>query len=491
VRRRRHVEDWEQLRPTVARQHHPYPHSAARFEEVESDDEEEDGDDDDEDEEDEGVLLDPNGYRDGPRYVSDELYFTGYDLGQDRPHRHQHHLQYPLEQPLYDPTAYGEYYDSEEDTRPHRLSKPPRTGAAYQITVREKEDALIASAMSRIGRARAKGKTNVHLSPDEMEALERRRGGQPPTTNPSQSLVSPPATPVSTKKAAAHKSSSGSRSGSATNLNQKASSSSTKKKGSSGTSSPAKSNSKAKMDRKPLPPSSTSTSVAEHALPYPPGIGSPGIMVPGPNGVPVFAPIVNYTATPPSPEYVRGSRRGESPRSGGGPGAYFPASLRRPASSSSARSLPDEVDWLPPPSLSSSSSSPKTATGGRRNRSFSNAPAPGAVLPAAQGGGGARRNVSAPMGADVRYAGLPWVRRPGVGYMAGSDPTLVGGRLEHRVGSSASAGSSSSGGEGEDQGVQVEVVVQDGGDGGYVVNRVPVETKGGGDGGGRRKKGRK
>ncbi|KXL48651.1 MAG: hypothetical protein FE78DRAFT_29020 [Acidomyces sp. 'richmondensis'] len=490
-----YVEDWEQLRPATTRQYRPYPHPAARFEEVDSEDGEA-AEEAEDDEDDEGVLLDPNSYRDGPRFVSDELYFTGYDLGQDRPHRAPYQPQHARQQQMYDSTPYDEYYGSEEDATPSPLSNRTRGGATYRLAVREKEDALIASAMSRITRARAKGKTNVHLSPDEMEALERRQGGQLPTTsNPSQTLVSPPATPASTKKATTQKFRSGSRSGSATNLNQKVSSSSSstsssaKKKGSNGTSSPAKSNSKAKIDRKSLPPPSTSTSAAEHALPYPPGTGPPGIMVPGPNGVPVFAPIVNYT-TPPSPEYVRGgSRRGESPRSagGGGGGAYFPAPLRRPNSSGSARSLPDEVDWLPP----SSSSSPLKMRGGRRNRSFSNAPAPGGVLPAAQGGAGARRNVSAPVAADVRYASLPRSRRSGAIYAGFSDPTMVGGRLEQCSGGSGSAGSSSSGGEGEDEGVQVEVVVQGVGDGGYVVNRVPLDGKVGGEGSGKKKRGKK
>lgn len=383
---------------------------------------------------------------------------------------------------------YADDYDSEEEALRRR-------GALYQVAVREKEESLLQSALERIARARAKGKTNVNLSAEEMEALERRRGQPPePSVLPTQALASPPATPAKTPKGKA-----GSRTSSSTSLTSQK----TRKRGNtsslfSGQSSPspAKSNSKAKVERKPS---------AELALPYPSGSGPPGIMVPGPNGVPVFAPIVNYA--PPSPELARAqpgstrtrsrstskhSRRESTPPERPDPYAqyppryYHPSAGARPESSGSNRSMPDDIDWYPPPP------SP-------RNRSASNAhqyaayrggpddydvPPP---LPAAQG----RRNVSGP--ADVRYASLrrvppsssPLAPRPAMQH-ASSDPA-GGARKLSSLGQELERTSSSSS---DDQGVQVSIVPDAGG--GYSINRAPagpVVVAAGNEG--RRRKGRR
>jgi PRA1 family protein 1 len=82
--RRRHMQDWELRDP--------------RFEEIESED----------DGYGQGVILDPNTYaaRDARArgFVSDELYFDGYDLGQDRVSRRG----------LYDQARYEDDFDSDE-----------------------------------------------------------------------------------------------------------------------------------------------------------------------------------------------------------------------------------------------------------------------------------------------------------------------------------------------------------------------------------------
>jgi hypothetical protein len=354
----------------------------------------------------------------------------------------------------------------------HELEYRGQRGMAFQAAVREKEEALIQSALGRIARARAKGKTNVNLSEEEMEALQRRNNQQP---EPAPALASPPPTPA--KNAKGTKTSS--RSSSSTNLAAQK----TRKRNSSGlfgngSSSPAKSNSKAKVNRKP-----SAEQQAPQIPPYPPG--PPGILVPGPDGVPVYAPI-GYG--PPSPEFRRQQSGGSQPGSRSAskhrrrestppertdpyaqyPMRYYPPPSMRPPSSGSNRSLPDDVDWYPP--------APRT-------RSSSNAQYAGyatdhdvpLALPAAQ----SRRNVSGP--ADMRYsslrrvpAGSPLAARPGPGYPSYSDPAITGGKrsgLSRQVGDESSSESSSSSGE-DDEGVQVEIMPDDAG--GYTFSRTAI-----------------
>ena len=65
--------------------------------------------------------------------------------------------------------AYGEDYDPEDDdTR----------GAEWQLAMREKEEELAERALRRIRRARMRGDSNVDLSREELDALERRRHRQ-------------------------------------------------------------------------------------------------------------------------------------------------------------------------------------------------------------------------------------------------------------------------------------------------------------------------
>ena len=468
--RRRHyqVDDWE-LRQQAARYGDP------RLEELISDDDEEGMG--------QGVALDPNGYalRDARRqhsaFAGDELHFNGYDIGQDRQRR----------RPVYD---YANGYDSEEEA--YR-----RKEAAYQVAEREKNDILIQSALERIAKARTKGKTNVNLSLEEMEALERRRGQPPELPIPPVPLASPPATPARTPKGKV-----GSRTSSSTSLvSQK-----TRKRGNtsslfSGQSSPspAKSNSKAQVERKP--------STEHQNLPYSPGSGPPGIMVPGPNGVPVFAPLVNYP--PSTPEFTRAQPVGTTPRSRStskhsrhdstpperpDPFAQYPAryyqtaaGMRPESSSTNNRAPAEDETWYPPQPHS-------------RNRSASNAhyaayARPGATddydmapsLPAVHG---QRRNVSGP--ADVRYSNLrrvppsssPLAPRPGAQH-ASSDPAVSQGRKYSSLGNELERSSS---GSSEDQGVQVNIVADDHGKG-YSINRATAGAAAVGGGEERRRRG--
>ncbi|TKA27762.1 hypothetical protein B0A50_04863 [Salinomyces thailandicus] len=287
--------DWE-LREYAARY-------GARLEEVDS--------------EDEGFLLHGNGYTRDRRGAGDELHFTGYDLGQDRQRRRQ----------VYD---YQDDFDSEEDYR-RRARITPRVDPREQV--------LVDRALERMTKARQKGKTSISLSVEEMEALERRRGGQPPepTALPAHpALASPPATPARTPKGKVS-----SRSNSSTSLaSQKPRKRSTSLFGGQSSPSPAKSNSKAKVARKP------SAEQQRPPLPYPEGgspTGPPGIMVPGPDGKLVFAPLVNY-----SPNYPRAPGPTSSPNSPSSPKASSRSRRRRDSTTAEQRQWGESY---PPPTV--------------------------------------------------------------------------------------------------------------------------------------------
>ncbi|KAK3641374.1 Prenylated Rab acceptor 1 [Elasticomyces elasticus] len=436
--RRRQIppDDWE------LRQQQEYAlRYGERFEEVSEDEDE--------------VLLDANGYVLQERaFKGDELHFDGYDLGLARQDRQRRRRVYDYED--------EQDFDSEEEKHYRRLS----------AAARKQDEDLVQSALARIAAARAKGKRNVDLTTEEMEALERRREGPLPErrTPPPTSMVTVPipALPVTPAKTPA-KGKVGSRTNSSTSLVGQ-----TRKKGGKVPSaSPAKSNSKAKVERK-------ASMDAKSPYSFSPG-GTPGIMVPGPNGVPVFAPLVNYPPPPASPELARAavrsrssskhSRRDSTPPERPDPYVQYPTPYYmpqhqyqrgqvRPESSGSNRSVPeDEGGWY----------GPTTPLPKARNRSVSNAqytpyrrssnddydgPSP-TTSPAAQG----RRNVSGPpasAGQDVRYASLrrvppgssPLAPRPGPGQHAVSDPAVFGsGRKGSGLGRGEMGRSGSSGSE--------------------------------------------
>lgn len=447
------------LRPQDWELREPARHYGERFEDLESD--EDDG---------QGVYLDPNGYayRGGdPRqraYAGDELYFTGHDLGQRR-------------RESYPNNAYYGEGESEED-------------AIYQQqTYNGRDEALAQAAYERIAKARASGQTNINLSVDEMEAIERRRTVQQlaPVQPPPLQIASPPATPVKTPKG---------KSGSSRN-NSSVSLSSTKGKkkgsglfGSSGPSTPpSKSKSKSKSSRK-------MSISSDQAAPFtPPPLPPPqGYMIPGPNGMPMYAQAVPYYP-PPSPELARAqqqaaaastrdrsrstskhNRRGSTPPEpvfAPYPTRFYPGSPAnlRPGSSSSNRSFHDDppADWYPPPP-------PQPAPG--RSRAGSNAAHAqyrmhpddyaGPPMPAAHGsgrrsmggsGGAGGAGLGSPSMADVNYSSLRRVP-PGSSPLASqhyyADPAAAsrkGSGLSQEVDSGSSG--SGSGSSSEDQGVQV------------------------------------
>ncbi|RBR12871.1 hypothetical protein FVER53590_05129 [Fusarium verticillioides] len=94
------------------------------------------------------------------RFASDSLRFTGIDLGN-------------RERGL---VRRGDYQDS-EDSEDDSESSEDEEFEQYlaELAVHDREEALVQSAMHRIERAKAKGRTDVDLNEEEMGALERRR----------------------------------------------------------------------------------------------------------------------------------------------------------------------------------------------------------------------------------------------------------------------------------------------------------------------------
>jgi hypothetical protein len=343
---------------------------------------------------------------------------------------------------------------------------------------------LAQSAYERIAKARAQGQTNISLTVDEMEALERRRGVQQPAPvqPPPLQIASPPATPVKTPKGK-----SSSRNNSSVSLtSQKGKKKSNSLFGSS--TPPAKSKSK----------SSRKMSVSsDQSAPFPPVAPPPGYALAGPNGMPMPMPMPMYAPMPyyppPSPELARAQATRDRSRSTSKhnrrastppeavyaqypPRFYQPPPGMRPGSSSSNRSFQDEADWYahaaPPPQPTS------------RSRASSNAQYrmpddyAGQPMPAAQG----RRSMSGNGPVDVNYSSLrrippgssPLAARPVPYPMHYSDPAVVG-RKASGLSQEVDSGSTTSGSSSDDQGVEVEVLPDARGNG-YTVGKTSTKA---------------
>ncbi|KAH8675924.1 hypothetical protein BX600DRAFT_508116 [Xylariales sp. PMI_506] len=97
------------------------------------------------------------------RFISDNLQFTGIDLGDVRRSRRRAYAYHPSGDEVED--------DSTEETE--ESSEEESEGGTGDSD--EKEDALVQSALSRIRRAQERGKQEVKLNRKELAALERRR----------------------------------------------------------------------------------------------------------------------------------------------------------------------------------------------------------------------------------------------------------------------------------------------------------------------------
>jgi len=96
---------------------------------------------------------------DKKRFASDPLHFTGIDMSSTASRARRSYS--------YDDSENSSDSDSE-------LSEFDGTNA-LQVALRDKEEALVQSALARIRRAQAKGKQEVKLNQDELDALEKRR----------------------------------------------------------------------------------------------------------------------------------------------------------------------------------------------------------------------------------------------------------------------------------------------------------------------------
>ncbi len=283
-----------------------------RFEEVESDD----GDG-------QGVGLDPRVVQ--RHFASDELRFTGAGLGLPSEHRKS-----------YD---YGDDSDFSDDDLQDVMDH--NDGAAMQVALRDKEELLVRKAMERIRRAQMLGKTNVKLTQPELDALERKRLR---ATDAGKFKGRPSALP-----------SGGS--------NDRRSSKGGRALGSRPTAPPEPNMRKSRASlagyEKDSPPLSSE-------------VVPPGFLIPGPDGVQMYAPLGYYDSpialssrslsrpgsrsisshdqqqyqhTSPVPQYQhhhQQQRYFSVPENG-------PSAVRPPSSSSrgSPRPLPDDPNWIP------------------------------------------------------------------------------------------------------------------------------------------------
>ena len=93
------------------------------------------------------------------RFVSDSLRFTGVDLSTKQGARRGY--------------KFDDSGSDSDGSRSH--SDDDEYMSERQIALRDKEEALVQSALARIRRAQERGKKEVKLNPEEVEALERRR----------------------------------------------------------------------------------------------------------------------------------------------------------------------------------------------------------------------------------------------------------------------------------------------------------------------------
>lgn len=354
------------------------------------------------------------------RFSSDPLHFTGVDLASASRARRSY--------------AFGNSDDSSEDSEESEVEGTD----ALQIALRDKEEALVQSALARIRRAQEKGKREVKLNQDELDALENRRK----------------------------------------RMQAAATTKARKESGSSGGSDREK---RRRSDRISVPiavaaaepisrPSSRKgkgkSRRSEEAPPTP--ANPPGMLVPGPDG-PVYAPLGSYPSQLPNRNSINRPRSATTQQMRGSPVPYFnlqQGSNRhfsegmRPASSSSSssrRPLPDEADWQPTNSRRSSASSQGFVVDPFDYQVSSNTPPPIPQQYLQSQPGLGRRNVSGP--ADVTYSSVRRSPPYATASRAPSDPTLRNRRSREVSGSFDS--SSEEEDESDDLGNGVQVFVEE------------------------------
>ncbi|KAF4627675.1 hypothetical protein G7Y89_g10483 [Cudoniella acicularis] len=318
------------------------------------------------------------------RFASDPLHFTGIDLAPARARR-----------------SYA-FDDGDGDSSDDSDASEESGSSVRQIALRDKEEALVQSALGRIRRAQEKGKQEVKLNQDELDALEKRRRRMQA---------------AATTKARKGSDSSGSGS--------------------------EKKRRKERTITIPIAPAESigrnkgkSTRVEESR---PPATSPPGMLISGPDGL-TYAPIGYYpvqglTQNSPnrspnrprsaSTQQLLGSQPPQFSYSTGQSSRHFSEGMRPTSSSSNSprRPLPDEEGWMPGNSRRSSTSSHQSLNPfDYQITSEVPPPIPQHYL---QGG---RRQVSGP--SDIQYSSLPRTLPAVTGYPAAarasgsSDPAL-------------------------------------------------------------------
>lgn len=264
------------------------------------------------------------------RFHSDPLHFTGYDLATTKARK---------------PYAFAEQ-ESESASSEEDSENTERGGVvALQVALRDKEDTLVESALRRIRRAQEKGKGDVKLRQEEVDALERRRKRM-------QSAA--------TAKAKKEGSSSGGSGGEKRRRREE-----------NMVTIPLAPPATEPVGRKKKKSSRRSDDETQpHAANHP-----PGMLFAGPDGL-TYAPVGYYPPQAPSgrssPGRSPGRPRSYTAQSRGAPpppasnnqtnGTRHYSDGMRPESSSSSssrRPLPDEEHWRPVRSRRSSNASPQ------------------------------------------------------------------------------------------------------------------------------------
>jgi hypothetical protein len=376
------------------------------------------------------------------RFVSDSLKFTGYDLSTKQGARRGYKF---------------DDLDSDSDGSRSR-SDDDDNMSERQIALRDKEEALVQSALARIRRAQERGKREVKLNPEEIAALEKRRKRM------QSAATSKP------------------RKGSAS---------------SGGSGSERKRRSDRALVTVPIIQPEPRRQIDRHRDHSPPrtSSGGPGMVVEGADGVLSYAPIGHYPPAARSPPTRPRSSTSLSQQPRNTPpsyisdhqgGRHYSEEIRPTSSGQSPRlPLPHEEGWEPSSRRSSVSSQGYSRDPFDYQTSSGYPPALSAGYMQASG----RRNVSGPP--QVSYSSVR--RSPPVGTTSSSskmrynvaanysDPNLGRRRADEEVpGSQDSRSSSEEDDESDDLGNGVSVEPER-------PSSAPSRKSGGGHGHGRKK----
>ena len=265
-------------------------------------------------------------------------------------------------------------------------------GRNMQVALRDKEGLLVQKALDRIRRAQELGKTNVKLPVSELQALERNR------QRDDENIV-----PKASSKSKAYRRRSG-----LLNESNKASRSN--------------SGGKEKVKSRLAAYDNDSPSSSRRGTP-------PGILAPGPGGVPVYHPLDYYPPTASTGAVAPKSKGSRLESRSSSSYKYAPQptspplvnsagrsgkrhlnsrdnSTSRRSSQTSSRRLPDDPYWLPRPRSSSSIAGAPYPPDQHQYQAYS-PPLPQVPPQYAQQVHGSRRAVSTPQQLSKQYDGQP------------------------------------------------------------------------------------